>query len=211
MARSAGLDPKAFRTALRNENLSWHAHRSRWAVAVGGPEHADLERVLLDLTRKSERVRGSSAPAVAASGRAESDESWVIHLCDQVLGLRARRQHRFPFLLGDPGPSGRRRSLPVDAYYSELGLVIEYHERQHTGSVAFFDRRITLSGISRGEQRRRYDERRRTLLPAHGLDLLILSYSEFAHNRSGRLLRHAEDRAIVAHRLKGLSGADADA
>ena len=47
--------------------------------------------------------------------RADSDEYYVIDLCDEVLGRKASRQHRFDFLTGDTG-----KRLPVDAYYEEL-------------------------------------------------------------------------------------------
>jgi hypothetical protein len=92
--------------------------------------------------------------------RAASDEAYVLSLCDEILGERGQRQHRFVWLRGDPGATGRRASLPVDAFYPSHALVVEYHERQHDAAVGLFDRRQMVSGVSRGEQRRRYDERR---------------------------------------------------
>ncbi len=89
-----------------------------------------------------------------------SDELYVIDLCDEILEEKGKRQHRFDFLRGDPGKHGRSTRLPVDAFYESQKLVVEYMERQHAESVPFFDRRLTVSGISRGEQRKRYDERR---------------------------------------------------
>jgi hypothetical protein len=182
--------------------LPWHHPGSRWTVIVGSPEHADTKMILDGLAGKGVCPRQSQPSNLESPARRKSDEAWVIDLCDAVLGLKATRQHRFPFLLGDPSPSGRAVSLPVDAYYPELNLVIEYHERQHTEAVGFFDRRLTVSGVSRGEQRRRYDERRRALLPANGITLVIFSYSDFAHTRSGRLFRSAGDRNVVASRVK---------
>ena len=92
--------------------------------------------------------------------------------------------------------------LPVDAYYPEIRLVIEYHERQHTSSVPFLDKRKTVSGVGRGEQRRLYDERRRELLPKHGYKLIVFDYSEFPCTSTGRLLRDREAGRIVAELLK---------
>lgn len=129
------------------------------------------------------------------------DETYIIDLCDAVLQLKASRQHRFDFLLGDPNARGRCARLPVDAYYPELQLVIEYHERQHTETVAFFDQRTTLSGVGRGEQRRLYDQRRRDLLPENGIALVELGYGDFEHKADRRLARTAHDREIVALRL----------
>ena len=197
MARLAGVDPKTFRAALRRENFVWHSHNGSWTVLAGSQEHEDLERVLGNLTNAHSQLVPAPSDPVQRQARSDSDEAWVIGLCDDILGMQAMRQHRFPFLLGDPGPSGRRASLPVDAYYPALKLVVEYHERQHTEKVGFFDKRMTVSGMHRGEQRRRYDELRRTLLHAHGYRLQIFAYTDFPHNRAGRLMRHVGDPEIV--------------
>ena len=87
------------------------------------------------------------------ASRKNSDEHYVIDLCDEILGLKASRQHTFDFLRGDGEPG---RKLPVDAYYPNLKLVVEYKERQHTESVAFFNKKTTVSGVSHDEQRRIY-------------------------------------------------------
>ncbi|WP_374254140.1 hypothetical protein [Xanthobacter sp.] len=124
--------------------------------------------------------------------RAHSDEAYVIDLCDHILGTKAHRQWRFPFLLSDLGRNGRCARLPVDAFYPQLRLVVEYHERQHSEPVPFFDRRISAVGISRGVQRRAYDERRRVVLPEHGMTLVVICCSELSHNGRRRLMRDRE-------------------
>jgi hypothetical protein len=204
MARAAGIDPKRFRSALRKACLRWHAHTGSWEVQVGSAQHADMQRVLDTLTSGRPVIRsiGPSRARSSQPGRSGSDEAWIIDICDAVLGKVASRQHRFPFLLGDPGPSGRRALLPVDAYYPDLRLVIEYHEPQHTQRVALFDDRVTVSGVPRGEQRRRYDDYRRTLLPKHGYGLVIFDYADFDHTRGGRLVRNGRDREVVTARLQ---------
>ena len=128
------------------------------------------------------------------AGRAASDEAYVLALCDDILGLSGWRQHRFAFLRGDSRDDRRGWQLPVDAYYPELSLVIEYRERQHTEAVAFFDKpdRITVSGVDRQRQRELYDQRRRDVLPAHSIRLVELSYADLAHSPRGKLFR---DRA----------------
>lgn len=132
------------------------------------------------------------------SARSASDESYVIDLCDEVLKQKALRQHRFDFLKGD---SGTR--LPVDAYYPSLNLVVEFKERQHTEDVNFFDKRQTVSGMGRGEQRKLYDQRRRDELPKHGIKLIELDYSEFEHSRGKKLVRNREeDLKVIGKKLK---------
>ena len=106
----------------------------------------------------------------------------------------SQRQHRFPWLLSDPGKSGRRVALPVDAYYPEHQLVIEYRERQHFESTPHFDKPdvMTVSGVHRGEQRRIYDERRERQIPGHGLRLVIVTPFELDHDSRGRLRRNRD-------------------
>ena len=206
MAKSNGIDPKVFRSALRAANLKWHTHNERWVVPIGSPKHEDMQRVLsslVDLSKSRVDIYEKATKRNQSSHKKKKDESWIIDLCDKILGRQAVRQHRFPFLLGDPGRSGRRVRLPVDAYYPDLKLVIEYHEKQHSTSVPHFDKRQTVSGVERGEQRRLYDERRKIVLPQHGLKLVVLDYSEFKCNSAGRLVRDYGAEMVVAERLKG--------
>lgn len=101
--------------------------------------------------------------------RANSDEYYVLTLCNEVLGVPGQRQATFDWLRGDPSPARPRGTeLPVDGYWPDLRLVVELQEEQRSQPSPFFDRRHTVSGVGRGEQRRRYDERKRTRIPEHG-------------------------------------------
>ena len=137
-------------------------------------------------------------------GRAVSDEFYVIDLCDEVLGEAALRQHRFAWLVGDPSPkTGRKAGLPVDAYWPTRDLVVEFYERQHSEAVPFFDKpdRLTVSGVSRGEQRALYDERRRQLVPQQGIRLVVITLDDL-ENKRGKIVRdHDRDLAVVAKLL----------
>lgn len=133
------------------------------------------------------------------------DEHYVLDLCDKVLGVISYRQHKFDFLLGDPNKKGVSAKLPVDSYYQDLNLVVEYRERQHTESVNFFDKpnKMTVSGVHRGEQRRIYDERRRKILPKHNIDLIEISFTDFNYDRQKRIIRNREkDIEIVKQKLQ---------
>ena len=78
----------------------------------------------------------------------------------------------------------------MDSYWPDRSLVVEVDERQHDHPVTHFDKRyrLTVSGEHRGEQRRIYDERRRSLVPAHGLTLLTVRTSQLAVDAQSRLL-----------------------
>lgn len=134
----------------------------------------------------------------------DSDEKYVIDICDQVLELKSSRQHKFEFLKGDPNSKGMSVLLPVDAYYEDLNLVVEYRERQHTEHVRFFDKpnKMTVSGVNRGEQRKIYDQRRREVLPKNGIKLIEISFDDFKHDRQKRIIRDKRhDLEVVKKRL----------
>lgn len=206
MAVANGIDPKRFRAALRAASLEWHPHNGRWEVVRGSDQHQDMEQVMAQLASGSVRLLSTSKTLEGVKEAAFRDEHYVLDLCDAVLGLKAVRQHCFPFLTGDPDPRGYRKPLPVDGFYPALSLVVEYHERQHRERVGFFDDKPTISGVPRGEQRRLYDERRADLLPRHGYSLVVLNVDEFAHDRAKRLLRIPQDQAVVSRRLASFIG-----
>ncbi|MDA0193563.1 MAG: hypothetical protein O2951_00695 [Bacteroidetes bacterium] len=132
------------------------------------------------------------------SSRTNSDEAYVIDLCDEVLELKASQQHKFDFLVGDAGTK-----LPVDAYYESLNLVVEYREKQHTEPVKLFDQRQTVSGVSRGEQRQLYDQRRRDVLPENDIELIEISYEDFNYDNSKKIIRDNEKDLEVVKKLLG--------
>lgn len=138
------------------------------------------------------------------ASKKNKDENYVLDLCDQILEISSSRQHRFNFLLGDLNKKGIAAKLPVDAYYLEKNLVIEYHERQHTETVVFFDKPtiITISGVNRGEQRKIYDERRRVVLAEHKILLIEFSFLDFNYNKQKKIIRdYYSDKDIVTKKL----------
>lgn len=164
------------------------------AKIVGG--NSLVKTTLNTLSIKADKIQKitTQRPMV----KSNSDERYVIDLCDEVLKQKSFRQHRFDFLRGDSGTK-----LPVDAYYPDLELVIEFREKQHSEEVKFFDRRQTVSGMGRGEQRKLYDQRRRDILPQNGIRLIEFDYSEFEHSRGKKLLRkRAEDLKVIIKKLK---------
>jgi hypothetical protein len=112
-------------------------------------------------------------------GVASPDETYVIDLCDSVLGMKAERQKTFSFLLSDPNKLGRRRHLPVDGYYEELRLVVEYHEREHSEP----------SGLRQEVPRR------------HSIELIVFTYQDFKHDSARRLIHTDENQETVIRKL----------
>jgi hypothetical protein len=137
-----------------------------------------------------------------------SDEQYVIDTCDEILIFNARRQYRFDFLIGLPSlKTNRRAKLPVDAFYPEINLVVEYRERQHTEPVAFWDTKPTACGLQRGEQRKQYDELRRVVLKDRGYHLVEIDFFDLAHDARKRLIRDiARDKVAIRAKLAKFLG-----
>ncbi len=90
----------------------------------------------------------------------------------------------------------------MDGYFHKQRLIVEYHERQHTQPVPIMDRRNTVSGVRRGEQRRLYDQRKREWASNSGLRYVAVPFDALVHDRRGRLKRDsARDRATIASLL----------
>ncbi|WP_220668573.1 hypothetical protein [Arthrobacter sp. AG1021] len=80
--------------------------------------------------------------------------------------------------------------------------MVEYHEKQHSEAVPFFDDKVTASGHLRGEQRKLYDAQKATMIPEQGLTLLIIDYRDF-QNVKGKIVRNYEkDLLVVARMIK---------
>ena len=175
-------------------------------LPIAAVEHVDLEAcaatepIYIDNDENIDWLHGQKTEPSTSKGDKRPvvrDEIYILDLCDDLLGETAKRQHRFPFLHGDSG-----RTLPVDAFYPSLNLVIEYRERQHFEAVKFFDRRLTVSGLPRGQQRDRYDQRRRDELQKHHIRLIELNVTDFSCTARKRLHRiPAEDLRILRKRL----------
>ena len=136
--------------------------------------------------------------------RADSDEFYVLGLCDEVLSSRSELQAKFPWLLGDVSPkTGQATRLPVDGYWPDLNLVVEFQEKQHTEAVPLFDRRATVSGVPRGQQRKLYDQRKAQTLPQYGIRLIVIHKSEFKTKNDKIVREYDRDIAIVRSRLEG--------
>ena len=138
-----------------------------------------------------------------SNARKDSDEHYVIGLCDNILGITGLRQHRFDFLLGDANPKGKCAKLPVDVYYPVLNLVLEFQEQQHSKPVKLFDKPdvMTVSGVHRGEQRRIYDHRKVEVLPKHSIQLIVISFETFNCTHQNKIIRNFETDLL---RVKGI-------
>lgn len=105
--------------------------------------------------------------------------SYVIDVLEDILGEPAERERSFPWALGDLSrKTGKRSPLPFDAVWLSRGLIIEVDENQHREPVRFWDKPdvLTVSGVSRGEQRAIYAARKRAAARAAGFIVVAIPW-----------------------------------
>src|SRR5665811_400419 len=56
----------------------------------------------------------------------DTDEKYVLDLCDKTLGITSSRQHNFDF--------------PVDGYYDDFKIAVAYCQKQNNDSVNYFSK-----------------------------------------------------------------------
>ncbi len=198
-----GLPLRKVLRALDKDNLlntipSVHAERTEtaiyWYIVRAGVTYTPIETT--DSVSKKERAKAV---------RENSDEFYIINLCDELLKAKASRKHTFPFLLGDMHKRGKiRTKLPLAAFYEDANLVIEFLEKENT-TEAYLEKLqvITSSGITRGEQIIRYNKRRRDVLEKKNINLIEIDYSLFENDAKNNLSRTKDkDVSLIKNILK---------
>ena len=151
----------------------------------------------------NEAIGAVSKKEKAQETRENSDEFYVLDLCDEVLNEKASRKHTFPFLLGDMHKRGKTRTkLPLAAFYKDANLVIEFLEKE---SEADQDEEklnvMTVSGITRAEQIKKYNKRRRDVLQKKEIHLVEIDYAAFENDKENRLVRNKEQDILLLKEL----------
>ena len=138
--------------------------------------------------------------------RSKKDEDYVIDLCNIVLNKKGHRQKTFGFLLGDVHKDEKTQTrLPLDAFYEDLKLAIKYKKFYSAKPILDDDESepLTVSGMSREEQRERYDLRRAELLRENGIRLVNVLYSNFVCDERNKIVRdNVKNIKIVQDILK---------
>lgn len=183
------LDKIPFVHAERNEKDTY------WYLVRKGSKYVPKE-VSTEISKKQ----------IGIQKRENSDEYYVLNLCDELLNEKASRQYTFPFLLGDFHKDKiSRTKLPLDAYYHSLNLVIEYRVKQQMEEVSETNKPAvkTISGVSRSEQRKIYDQRKKDVLLRKNINYIEINYYAFEYDSQMMIIRNTEkDTEILKEILK---------
>ncbi len=181
--KNNALDSIPLLHAERNENSTY------WYFVREGGSYTPKEPIN-EVTNKQKAIRR----------RESSDEYYLIGLINELLSTRASHQHTFDFLLGDYHKNGRTRTeLPLDAYYAEKNLVIEFLDKSNSESIN--QDKMTISGVTRAEQRDIYRKRKQGVLKANDINLIEIDYARFDCDAEQNLSRNKENDVTL---LKGI-------
>lgn len=162
--------------AERNENTVY------WYLVREGEKYEPKEAIPL-ITKREQRLLDIK----------NSDEYYLVNLCDEILGEEASRKHTFDSIVGNLHKRGKGRTkLPVDAYYEDLDLVIEFFKAQPETQEE-----LTEEEKARNEQITYYDELKKKRVLKMEFHFVEIKYSQFDLNASGELIRNTENDVSV--------------
>lgn len=168
----------------RSENTYWYLVRE-------GKEYAPKELISPITNNEKRRLDIQN-----------SDETYLINLCDELLEQKASRKHTFETIVGKLHKRGKGRTkLPLDAYYEGLKLVIEFFEKNVSDDDSENSRMIDKKEQERITQRNYYDQLKKEGVLKKKLRLIEINYSMFECNTDDKLVRNIENDKLV---LKGL-------
>ncbi|MDN3666600.1 hypothetical protein ACFFU1_13855 [Algibacter miyuki] len=127
-----------------------------------------------------------------------SDEFYLVNLCDELLEQKSSRKHTFDTLVGNLHKRGKGRTkLPLDAYYEDLKLVMEFVKTIEEADVEDEKEQARLLQI------KRYNQLKKKAILKKGLRLMEINYSIFECDDSGKLVRNTEaDILVLKEKLK---------
>tara|TARA_R110002051_G_scaffold88673_2_gene156193 strand:+ start:1651 stop:2394 length:744 start_codon:yes stop_codon:yes gene_type:complete len=162
-----------------------------WYFVQEGKKYTPKE-VISDITKKEQRILNIQ----------NSDEYYLVNLCDELLEQKASRKHTFDTLVGNLHKKGKGRTkLPLDAYYKDLKLVIEFFEEQEEG------KELDEAEQARMAQIQYYDKLKKKSILKKELRYLVIKYASFDCDEAGKLVRDTDkDKRILKGMLKDFIG-----
>ena len=136
--------------------------------------------------------------------RANNDENYLIGLIDGLMEKEGSRKHKFDFLLGDLHQNGKKRTqLPIDLYYKHKRLAIEFvkHPKELDDANELLEGRLTVSGITRAEQRIKYHQRKKKTLEERAMSFIELPIEKFEVDDMFQLVRNTANNERLLREL----------
>ncbi|QHI36909.1 hypothetical protein IMCC3317_22790 [Kordia antarctica] len=175
------LDQKSELTKIPTAHAERRTENTYWYLVREGKEYTPKE-VIPEISKKQQHILDIK----------NSDENYLLNICDELLGQEASRKHTFDTLVGNLHKRGKGRTkLPVDAYYKELKLVME-----------FFQQNKPFEELDEKEQARitqikYYDELKKEAVLAKSFRYMKINYAQFECDEANKLIRNTENDTLV--------------
>ncbi len=157
-----------------------------WYFVQSGKQYSPKEEIP-EVSKKEQKILDFK----------NNDENYLVDLCDKLLGREASRQHTFDELVGNLHKRGKKRTkLPLDAYYKDLKLVLEFHKPLETDMEGLDEKEK-----SRLTQMKYYNKLKKTTVLEKEMSYIEVHYTSFETDDNNRLLRNTENDLLV---LKGV-------
>jgi len=127
-----------------------------------------------------------------------SDEYYLVNLCDELLQQKASRKHTFDTLVGNLHKRGKGRTkLPLDAYYENLKLVLEFFRKNE------ITEELDEEEKARKAQIKYYNQLKKKAILTKKLRLVEINYASFECDAENKLVKNSEsDRSVLKGILK---------
>ncbi len=156
-----------------------------WYFVASGKKYTPKE-LISPISKKEQNLRAIQ----------NSDEYYLVNLCDELLQQKASRKHTFDTLVGNLHKRGKGRTkLPLDAYYEDLKLVLEFFRKDEVTEE------LDEKEQARKAQIKYYNELKKKAIRTKKLRLVEVNYALFECNDANKLIRNMENDTLV---LKGI-------
>lgn len=158
----------------RTENTYWYLVREgkEYTPKEAIPEVSKKQQYILDVKN--------------------SDENYLLDICDELLTQKASRKHTFDTLVGNLHKRGKGRTkLPLDAYYKDLKLVIEFFQKDKPSEE------LDEKEQARVTQIKYYDTLKKEAVLNKSFRYMKINYAQFECNETDKLVRNTENDTIV--------------
>jgi len=162
----------------RSENMYWYFVRE-------GEKYTPKEKISAISKKEQNKINIQS-----------SDEYYLVNLCDELLNEKASRKHTFDSIVGNLHKRGKGRTkLPLDAYYKDLKLVIEFFEKRKE------EENLDEVAQARLEQIKYYDALKKEAVIKKELQYIAINYASFECDDKGKLARNKDNDTVILESL----------
>lgn len=175
------LDQKSELSKIPAAHAERRPENTYWYLVREGKEYVPKEAIP-EISKKQQYIQDIK----------NSDENYLLDMADELLGQKASRKHTFDTLVGNLHKRGKGRTkLPLDAFYKDLKLVIEFFQKEKN----FED--LDEKEQARVTQIKYYDQLKKEAVLNKSFRYMKINYAQFECNENEKLVRNTENDTIV--------------